>query len=82
MRRGRGRGRGGAGSSNQEEGPTFEAKAPEQEAGFDDLEQTKFGKRQEKLSKIGFGMGPGLADIADDLLESDLAMLDVRPPRL
>ena len=73
--RGRGRTRGG-GQSGSEEHPEFTANLPEQETGFDDVEETKFGKRQEKLSKIGFGFGPSMG-FADDLLDSDLAMLDV-----
>ena len=67
--------RGGGGGDN-EDNPDFAARAPEQESGFDDVGETKFGKRQEKLSKIGFNLGPGM-DLENDLLESDLAMLDV-----
>ena len=56
------------------EGPRFEAKEPEQDPGFDDLDDTKFGKKQEKLGRLNLGagasniMGMGV-DAEDELLD-------------
>ena len=70
-RSGSGRGEGNSG----EESVKFEAKPPEQKPGFDDLNETKYGKKQEKLSKLGLRAGE-LKEIEDD---PELAgMLDVR----
>ena len=53
----------------------FEAKPPEQTPGFDDLNETKYGRKQEKLSKLGLRAGE-LKEIEAD---PDLAgLLDVR----
>ncbi len=68
-----GSGRGGGNSG--EESVKFEAKPPEQTPGFDDLNETKYGRKQEKLSKLGLRAGE-LKEIEAD---PDLAgLLDVR----
>lgn len=73
----------GGHGDNNEEGAKFEAKPPEQKPAFDDLNETKYGKKHEKLSKLGL-RAVELKEIEDD---PELAgMLDVRtahsiPPR-
>jgi hypothetical protein len=74
MARGRG-GRGGGGRGNSEDGPTFEARAPEQPTGFDDLADTRFGKKQAKLAKFSGGQGALMLD--DEELEEALDLLDM-----
>lgn len=52
-RRGSGRGRTGSRPAGEEEDPpTFEVTAPEEETGFDDLSETKLGKKQEKIARF------------------------------
>ena len=67
-----GRGRSGEGIEAR-----FEATAPEESRGFDDLGETKQSKKQEKLSNFSFMSAFG-AD--DKQLEDDLDALDVRSP--
>ena len=68
-----GRGRGEANSG--EESVKFEPKKPEQDSGFDDLSETKYGKKQEKLSQLGL-RAIDIKEIEDDPELS--GMLDVR----
>ena len=51
MRRG-GRGRGASRNQDDEHEPKFEPKTPEQSSGFDDLNETKLGKKQEKMAQF------------------------------
>ena len=65
----------GRGGGSNEEGAKFEAKPPEQKPAFDDLHETKYGKKQEKLSKLGLRAGE-LKEMEED---PELAgLLDVR----
>jgi hypothetical protein len=69
--------RSGSGGTSGEESVKFEAKPPEQNPGFDDLNETKYGKKQEKLSKLGLRAGE-LKEIEAD---PELAgLLDVQHP--
>ena len=78
MPRGQRTSRGERAPRREPEGPRFEAKEPEQDPGFDDLDDTKFGKKQEKLGRLNLGagasniMGMGV-DAEDELLD----MLDL-----
>jgi hypothetical protein len=83
-----GRGRGRAtrrdpGRGGRDE-PKFEAVNPEQQSGFDNLDETKFGKKVSKISKFGnlLGGNSGVAADIEKELEEDLGLLDVRPPLL
>ena len=51
-----------------EESVRFEAKKPEQDSGFDDLSETKYGKKQEKLSQLGL-RAIDIKEIEDELDE-------------
>ena len=51
MPRGQRTSRGERAPRREPEGPRFEAKEPEQDPGFDDPDDTKFGKKQEKLGR-------------------------------
>ena len=73
-------GRGGRLDGNSgEESVRFEAKKPEQDSGFDDLSETKYGKKQEKLSQLGL-KAIEIQEIEDQLDGELDAMLDVREP--
>ena len=64
-----GRGGRGKGSANDEEG-RFEPKAPKQERDHDDLNETKFGRRQEKIKELGLGgFGKEIRFLEDDPLD-------------
>ena len=70
-------GRGGRlDGTSGEESVRFEAKKPEQDSGFDDLSETKYGKKQEKLSQLGL-KAIEIQEIEDQLDGELDAMLDV-----
>ena len=70
-------GRGGRLEGNSgEESVKFEPKKPEQDSGFDDLSETKYGKKQEKLSQLGL-RAIDIKEIEDELDGELDAMLDV-----
>jgi thiol-disulfide isomerase/thioredoxin len=75
---GKGQGRGGSGarSGRGDSGaPRFEAREPDQLTGFDDLTETKFGKKQAKLARLSGGQGALMLD--EDELEEALNLLDM-----
>ena len=68
------------GVEGDQEGPKFEPKAPEQKPGFDDLNETKLGKKAEKLSRfagLGFGGGFGSDDLLKQMEDLDLFSFDL-----
>ena len=77
-RRSNNAGRGG--QKPNDEGAKFEAKAPDQKPGFDDLNDTKYAKKQEKLSKLNlraadlkeFEEDPEMAEMLESLAVSTL----------
>ena len=73
---GKGQGRGGIRSGRGDSGaPRFEAREPDQLTGFDELTETKFGKKQAKLAKLSGGQGALMLD--EDELEEALNLLDM-----
>ena len=70
---------------NAEEGPRFEATEPEQASGFDDLDETKYGRKQEKFGRFNLGAGTsnmlGGAGDDDALMELFDMMSDDDEPK-
>ena len=68
-------GRGGFNRGGSGDAPVFEATAPDQLTGFDELTETKYGKKQAKLAKFSGGQGALMLD--EDELEEALDLLDM-----